>query len=109
MDWLRSENLKEEKGVRKPRPHYSSSTGDSLLPYDLLNPAPDESMEPMNKKKSEKANDATLAEVFKEMAKPRVAASARKDESLSSQKRTATREERRSAVNCEPQAHRCSE
>lgn len=63
----------------------------------------------MRKKKSKPGNEATVAEVFKEMAKPRVAASARKSKSLSSQKRTANREEQRSEVNCEPQARRYSE
>jgi hypothetical protein len=97
MDWMSSKDLKEKKVVTTP--------GSVARPKELLIQIDQriawsrEIMEIMNQRKAKKESaKATLAEVIKETAKPRVAKSARERISAPSE-RSSNRGEQRSEVN----------
>jgi hypothetical protein len=85
MDWLRSEDLKEEKNVTTPWHHYSSIKRTQLdLNWPVIGSLLwhdgdcGQRRNAVGKKKTKKPSaKETLAAVIKEMAKPRVAMSAR--------------------------------
>jgi hypothetical protein len=94
MDWLRSEDLKEEKVVTTPAATIPRQKVVCLLLIDLCPVCTCDIMETVGKKKTKKQSaKATLAEVVKEMAKPRVAMSAREHSPVLSE-RSSSRGER---------------
>jgi hypothetical protein len=78
MDWLRSEDLKRGEGGNRLGMRIAGQRMICLIQIDLKTPRTPEIMRFMSKRKTRKESaEATLAEVSKEMAKPRVAMSAR--------------------------------
>ena len=85
MDCLASEDLKEAKPVIASLVTVTREKPDLLFQIDLKPIRTRDIMKSMHKKKTKRQSDKeTLAEVTREMAKPRMARSAREQSQLSS-------------------------